>query len=77
MDFKQIHIHNLLKSIKYNQEHLIFRCNNKNHCEISASDYNFGPDPCPDTERYLEAHYICVQRKSYVTTGKNIGKVLV
>ena len=45
------------------------RCDNKNFCQISASDYNFGPDPCPDTERYVEAHYICVQKKSFVTTG--------
>ena len=47
-----------------------YRCDNKNSCNISAKDYNFGPDPCPDTERYLEAHYVCVQKQSYVTTGK-------
>ena len=52
------------------------RCDNKNFCQISASDYNFGPDPCPDTERYVEAHYICVQKKSFVTTGTIIVLII-
>ena len=49
---------------------LFSRCNNKKYCEISAADYDFGEDPCPDTERYLEAHYVCVQKESHITTGK-------
>ena len=35
-------------------------CNNFGQCDILAQDFDFGPDPCPDTERYLEASYICV-----------------
>lgn len=49
-------------------------CNNVATCEISASDFDFGPNPCPDTERYLEASYICVQKEvsSPSATGKTI-----
>ena len=35
-------------------------CNNFGQCDILARDFDFGPNPCPDTERYLEASYICV-----------------
>lgn len=39
-------------------------CNNFGQCDISAEDFDFGPNPCHDTERYLEASYICVPSDS-------------
>lgn len=50
-------------------------CNNFAECHILAEDFDFGPNPCPDTERYLEASYVCVPR-SQNYEGKTIKKSL-
>ena len=51
--------------------YLFCRCNNREHCQISAEDFDFGPDTCPDTERYLEAHYVCTRKhSSFPPSGK-------
>ena len=39
----------------------LYSCDDKEDCSLSADDFDLGPNPCPDTERYLEAHYICIQ----------------
>eukprot|EP00090_Calanus_glacialis_P002161 TRINITY_DN11624_c0_g1_i1.p1 TRINITY_DN11624_c0_g1~~TRINITY_DN11624_c0_g1_i1.p1 ORF type:complete len:393 (-),score=82.52 TRINITY_DN11624_c0_g1_i1:161-1339(-) len=36
------------------------RCNGKRSCHIRADTFQIKQDPCPGTERYLEAHYRCV-----------------
>jgi hypothetical protein len=38
-----------------------FSCDDKEECSLRAEDLDLGPDPCPDTERYLEAHFTCIQ----------------
>ena len=43
----------LIRSIPYS-------CNNSGQCDISAEEFDFGPNPCPDTERYLEVSYVCI-----------------
>lgn len=40
----------------------LFRCNDQQNCSIVASTSQFG-DPCPNTHKYLEAHYRCVSGK--------------
>ena len=50
-------------------------CNNFAECHILAEDFDFGPNPCPDTERYLEASYVCVPRSQNYHEGKTIKKV--
>ena len=36
------------------------RCDERQGCEINASlDIRLEEDPCPGTEKYLEAHYVC------------------
>jgi len=40
------------------------KCNNFGGCEILAEDYDFGPNLCPDTERYLEASYSCMKKET-------------
>ena len=63
--FKQYIIYYLFEP-PYLSLHLIYffcyycSCNNFGQCDILARDFDFGPNPCPDTERYLEASYICV-----------------
>ena len=49
-------------------------CNNFAECHILAEDFDFGPNPCPDTERYLEASYVCVPRSQNYHEGKTIKK---
>ena len=46
-------------------------CNNFAECHILAEDFDFGPNPCPDTERYLEASYVCVPRSQNYDEGKD------
>ena len=46
----------------FNPGFLFCSCNNFAECHILAEDFDFGPNPCPDTERYLEASYVCVPR---------------
>ena len=50
--------------------HCLLRCDNREQCEISADEFDFGSNPCPDTERYLEAHYVCVRKQSSPATGE-------
>merc|ERR1719483_1554573 len=35
-------------------------CNGRRDCQIQADVFQIKQDPCPGTERYLEAHYRCV-----------------
>ena len=44
-------------------ESMSFRCTGLSFCTFSAAEFDFGPNPCPETERYLEAHYVCEKRK--------------
>jgi len=37
------------------------RCEGHNSCSLTANDATFGgPDPCPNTGKYLEIIYLCV-----------------
>lgn len=38
-------------------------CNGKQNCTVPAKAGLFGEDPCPKTEKYLEAHYQCMPIK--------------
>ena len=39
---------------------LLRRCDEREGCQINASlDIRLEDDPCPKTEKYLEAHYVC------------------
>lgn len=38
-------------------------CNGKQNCTMLAKAGLFGEDPCPATEKYLEAHYQCMPMK--------------
>lgn len=38
-------------------------CNGKQNCTMLAKAGLFGDDPCPATEKYLEAHYQCMPTK--------------
>lgn len=38
-------------------------CNGKQNCTMLAKAGLFGEDPCPSTEKYLEAHYQCMPMK--------------
>ncbi|XP_078048524.1 latrophilin Cirl [Augochlora pura] len=44
-------------------------CNNQQNCSIVASTLQFG-DPCPNTHKYLEAHYRCVSAATTTTTSR-------
>ena len=55
--------------------HCLLRCDNREHCEISADEFDFGSNPCPDTERYLEAHYVCVRKQSSPATGELVWQL--
>ncbi|XP_076632425.1 latrophilin Cirl isoform X5 [Colletes latitarsis] len=44
-------------------------CNNQQNCSIVASMSQFG-DPCPNTHKYLEAHYRCVSAATTTTTSR-------
>ena len=55
----------------FNPGFLFCSCNNFAECHILAEDFDFGPNPCPDTERYLEASYVCVPRSQNYDEGKN------
>ena len=36
------------------------RCDERADCSVNASlDIRLESDPCPNTEKYLEAHYVC------------------
>ena len=35
------------------------QCNGQSSCHIEAGVFSIDRDPCPGTERYLEAHYRC------------------
>jgi hypothetical protein len=43
---------------------LIFRCNSQRDCEIAALSEDFGGDPCPSTNKYLEVYYGCQPGKN-------------
>ncbi|CAK9800214.1 Latrophilin Cirl [Anthophora plagiata] len=45
------------------------RCNDQQNCSIAASTLQFG-DPCPNTHKYLEAHYRCVSAATTTTTSR-------
>ncbi|XP_067124683.1 latrophilin Cirl-like isoform X2 [Centruroides vittatus] len=45
------------------------RCGGKRRCKVLASYTVFG-DPCPDTLKYLEAHYQCVADSPPPTTNR-------
>ncbi|KAK0161858.1 hypothetical protein PV327_008263 [Microctonus hyperodae] len=45
------------------------RCNQKQNCSITASTSHFG-DPCPNTLKYLEAHYQCLSAATTTTTSR-------
>lgn len=45
------------------------RCGGKRRCKVLASSKVFG-DPCPDTLKYLEAHYQCVADSPPATTAR-------
>nr|XP_012234207.1 PREDICTED: latrophilin Cirl-like isoform X4 [Linepithema humile] len=44
-------------------------CNDQQNCSIVASTLQFG-DPCPNTHKYLEAHYRCVSAATTTTTTR-------
>ncbi|XP_076383427.1 latrophilin Cirl isoform X4 [Megalopta genalis] len=44
-------------------------CNDQQNCSIVASTLQFG-DPCPNTHKYLEAHYRCVSAATTTTTSR-------
>nr|XP_031832439.1 latrophilin Cirl-like isoform X3 [Nomia melanderi] len=44
-------------------------CNDQQNCSILASTVQFG-DPCPNTHKYLEAHYRCVSAATTTTTSR-------
>ncbi|XP_025264795.1 latrophilin Cirl isoform X2 [Camponotus floridanus] len=44
-------------------------CNEQQNCSIVASTLQFG-DPCPNTHKYLEAHYRCVSAATTTTTTR-------
>ncbi|XP_011300624.1 latrophilin Cirl isoform X4 [Fopius arisanus] len=48
---------------------LYARCNEKQNCSIAASTSHFG-DPCPNTLKYLEAHYQCLSAATTTTTSR-------
>ena len=35
------------------------QCNGRRTCRIQADTFKIIKDPCPGTERYLEAHFNC------------------
>ena len=35
------------------------RCDERNFCSLNAKLDALEEDPCPETEKYLEAHYVC------------------
>ncbi|XP_011503866.1 PREDICTED: latrophilin Cirl-like [Ceratosolen solmsi marchali] len=43
------------------------KCNQQQNCSIVASTSHFG-DPCPNTLKYLEAHYQCISASTTTTT---------
>ncbi|VVC89271.1 unnamed protein product [Leptidea sinapis] len=45
------------------------RCSMHQNCSILASTNMFG-DPCPNTLKYLEAHYQCVPASTTSTTSR-------
>ncbi|XP_051176110.1 latrophilin Cirl-like isoform X3 [Leptopilina boulardi] len=45
------------------------KCNQQQNCSIVASTSQFG-DPCPNTLKYLEAHYQCVSASTTTTTSR-------
>ena len=42
------------------------QCNGHTECHISAEVFREERDPCPGTERYLEAHYRCAPQQGTV-----------
>ena len=46
----------------YLDEAVVFmreECNGRRSCYIQSEAFSIDRDPCPGTERYLEAHYRC------------------
>ena len=42
------------------QLNFLSRCDERPDCSLNASlDIRLSSDPCPNTEKYLEAHYVC------------------
>ena len=39
------------------------QCNGHTDCHIQAGVFRDLPDPCPGTDRYLEAHYRCAPKQ--------------
>ncbi|XP_049881635.1 latrophilin Cirl isoform X2 [Pectinophora gossypiella] len=46
------------------------RCSMHQNCSIQASTSIFSGDPCPNTLKYLEAHYQCVPASTTSTTNR-------
>ena len=36
------------------------QCDGSRSCRIQADTFKISKDPCPGTERYLEAHFKCI-----------------
>ena len=45
-------------------------CNGHTDCHIQAGVFRGLPDPCPGTERYLEAHYRCAPKQGQFRQGQ-------
>nr|XP_018896103.1 PREDICTED: latrophilin Cirl-like isoform X3 [Bemisia tabaci] len=46
------------------------RCENRRSCSFNVSQEIFDSDPCPDTSKYLEAHYNCLGADLTTTTNR-------
>ena len=54
----------------YLDEAVVFmreECNGRSGCFIQSGAFSIDRDPCPGTERYLEAHYRCAPNQGTVT----------
>ena len=39
------------------------KCNYRHSCQVDSAVETFGADPCPETAKYLEVHYVCVEQR--------------
>ncbi|XP_050519507.1 latrophilin Cirl isoform X1 [Diabrotica virgifera virgifera] len=46
------------------------RCSDKQNCTVEINNETFGDDPCPDTSKYIEAHYDCMSATTTTTTSR-------
>jgi len=44
----------------------VSRCDERSDCTLEARLDEFVEDPCPNTEKYLEAHYICGSKADFL-----------